>query len=66
MLPLVPLAADHAVGVAAVSYAGRVFLGLNADEATTPDLAVLPEGMEAALAELLDLAGDGHREPALT
>ena len=36
VLPLVPLAADHAVGLAVVSYAGKVFFGLNADERAMP------------------------------
>ena len=31
IFPLVPLAADHTVGVAVLSYDGRVFFGLNAD-----------------------------------
>jgi WS/DGAT/MGAT family acyltransferase len=62
VLPLVPIAADHALGVAVVSYDGKLFFGVNADQRSTPDLGVLAEGIEAALAQLLELAGG---EPAL-
>ena len=57
VVPLVPIFSGHAVGVAAVSYDGQVTFGLNADRATVPDLDVLKDGIEAALAELLRLAG---------
>jgi diacylglycerol O-acyltransferase / wax synthase len=51
-MPLVPLAAEHAVGIAVVSYAGGVVFGLNADEDAVPDLDVLRAGIEASLDEL--------------
>ena len=54
--PLVPLAADHAVGIAVVSYDGRVFFGLNADRRTVPDLSNLRDGIDESLAELRKLA----------
>lgn len=54
--PVVPLAADHAVGIAAVSYAGRVFFGLHGDERAASDLEVLRDGMEQSLGELFHLA----------
>jgi WS/DGAT/MGAT family acyltransferase len=57
VLPLVPLFAGHAVGIAAVSYAGRVVLGLNADRMAAPDVAVLAEGLERSFAELRRAAG---------
>ena len=63
VLPLVPLAADHAVGVAVVSYAGRLFFGLNADERAVPDLDVLRDGIEDSLAELGEIAR-GSRDPS--
>ena len=44
IVPIVPLAAEHAVGIAAVSYAGGVTFGLYADRATVPDLDVLRDG----------------------
>jgi WS/DGAT/MGAT family acyltransferase len=65
VLPLVPLAAQHSVGVAVVSYDGRVFFGLNGDLRTTPDLDVLARGIESALDELRALAATGHALPAL-
>lgn len=34
VLPLVPLLARHAVGIAAVSYAGEMVFGINADRAS--------------------------------
>jgi diacylglycerol O-acyltransferase / wax synthase len=53
--PLVPLAAEHAVALAVFSYDGQVFFALNVDRAAVPDLDVLAEGIEAELAELLEL-----------
>jgi WS/DGAT/MGAT family acyltransferase len=52
VLPLVPLAADHAVGIAVVSYSGRVFFGLSGDARGMPDLDVLRDGIEASITEL--------------
>ncbi len=52
VLPLVPLFASHAVGIAAVSYAGQLIFGLNADRGTVPDLDVLADGIRESLAEL--------------
>jgi diacylglycerol O-acyltransferase len=50
ILPLVPLFADHTLGMAVVSYDGGLVFGLNADRSATPDLHVL----EAALTEELE------------
>ncbi len=55
--PIVPLAACHAVGVAAFSYDGMLFLCLNADHDSTQDLSVLADGIVSAIDELHDLAG---------
>jgi WS/DGAT/MGAT family acyltransferase len=55
IVPIVPLAADHAVGIAVISYAGRITFGLIADHATVPDLDVLKEGIATSLAELAAL-----------
>jgi diacylglycerol O-acyltransferase / wax synthase len=52
VLPLVPLAADHAVGIAVLSYDGQLVFGLAGDERAAPDLDVLAEGIEASLEEL--------------
>jgi WS/DGAT/MGAT family acyltransferase len=54
--PIVPLAADHAVGLAVFSYDSRLFFCLNADRDSMPDLEVLAEGISAALDELRRLA----------
>jgi diacylglycerol O-acyltransferase / wax synthase len=59
VVPLVPIFSGHAVGVAVVSYDGQVSFGLNADRATVPDLDVLRDGIEGALAELRRLANSG-------
>ena len=64
VIPLVPLAADHAVGVAVVSYDGKVFFGLNGDERAVPDLDTLAEGIEIALAELRKLKAGEPRAAA--
>ena len=59
VVPLVPIFAGHAVGVAAVSYHGEVVFGLNADRSKVPDLEVFREGIEESLEELRRLAGIG-------
>jgi WS/DGAT/MGAT family acyltransferase len=57
--PLVPLAAEHAIGVAAVSYDGNVFFGVVADPDQVPDLAVFVGAMGASVRELLTAARAG-------
>jgi WS/DGAT/MGAT family acyltransferase len=52
VLPLVPLAADHAVGIAVVSYSGAVSFGLSGDAAAADDLEVLRDGIEESIREL--------------
>lgn len=52
ILPLVPLFAGHAVGIAVVSYNGQLVFGLNADRLAAPDVGVLAEGIEQSFAEL--------------
>ncbi len=54
--PLVPLAAEHAVGVAVLSYDGNVFFGVVADRDTVPDLDVLLSALGASVEELLSAA----------
>ena len=66
VLPLVPLAADHSVGIAVVSYDGDLFFGLIADRDGVADLDVLSHGIARAIAELLELArpiSAGRRRP---
>jgi WS/DGAT/MGAT family acyltransferase len=55
--PLVPLAAEHAVGVAIVSYDGNAFFGIVADRDAVADLDVMIAAMRASAAELLAAAG---------
>jgi diacylglycerol O-acyltransferase len=66
VLPLVPLAEGHAVGIAVVSYAGRVFFGLSGDERAAPDLNMLRDGIEQSLAELRALARRSTRPAGVT
>jgi hypothetical protein len=54
--PLVPLAAEHAIGVAAFSYDGNVFLGVVVDRDRVPDLEVFLAAMRASVEELLSIA----------
>ena len=56
VVPIVPLAAEHAVAIAVVSYAGGVTFGLYADRATMPDLELLSNGIVTSLRELTALA----------
>ena len=52
VLGLVPLAAEHAIGIAVVSYAGAVTFTVNADYESVPDLDVLVRGLQLSLGEL--------------
>jgi diacylglycerol O-acyltransferase / wax synthase len=49
---LVPLAADHAVGVCIVSYAGEVTFTIAADHDSVPDVDVFADGIRSAVAQL--------------
>lgn len=51
--PVIPLAQGQALAVGLTSYDGRVHLGLNADREAMPDLSVLAECIDSALAELV-------------
>jgi len=52
VLPIVPLAAEHAVGITIFSYNGMVSVGINADRDSVPDLDVLAGGIEESLRDL--------------
>ncbi|HEY4897351.1 MAG TPA: wax ester/triacylglycerol synthase family O-acyltransferase [Solirubrobacteraceae bacterium] len=52
VLPLVPLFAEHSIGIAVLTYAGQMVFGLNADRMAAPDVAVLAEGIERSFSEL--------------
>jgi WS/DGAT/MGAT family acyltransferase len=56
VIPLVPIFAGHAVGVAVISYDGEVSFGINADRVEVPDIDVLRDGIEESLDELGHLA----------
>lgn len=56
VFPVVPLAAEHAVGVAVYSYDGLVVFGINADCESMPDLGELALGIEHGVEELRELA----------
>jgi diacylglycerol O-acyltransferase / wax synthase len=49
VIPLVPLAAVHAVAVAALSYDGTVFICVHADRDAVPDAHRVVEGIQAEL-----------------
>jgi len=54
--PMVPLSRNLGLGIAILSYCGRLHLGLLADRDAFPDLAVLAQGMTDSFAELRDHA----------
>ena len=64
IIPLVPLFADHAVGMAIVSYDGELVFGLNGDYATMPDLELLADALRDEFEELLALARARERARA--
>lgn len=51
-VPMVPLYQNQGVGIAIVSYNGRLFFGFNADAEYVEDLSTLTRGLSAELAEL--------------
>jgi len=52
-VPIVPLTGNVTVGIAVLSYAGTVTLGIDTDDAAVPDVEVLAAGIERAFDELL-------------
>lgn len=54
--PLVPLAAEHAIGLAVLSYNGTVYFCINADHDSVPDLSVLRDAIEAEVESLAERA----------
>ncbi len=53
----VPIADSTALGVALVSYAGKLCWGFNADFESVPDLALFADAIEASFAEIAQAAG---------
>jgi diacylglycerol O-acyltransferase len=64
-LPFVPIAHGVRVGIAIVSYNGRLAFGITGDFDSAPDIDVVAHGIEDAIAELARLAGlaDHERSP---
>ncbi len=62
--PLVPLAAEHAIGVAVLSYDGNVFFGVVVDRDAVPDLDVLLTALGDSLGRLLSAARAKREVPA--
>lgn len=60
--PIVPLAAEHALGLAVLSYDGSISFCVNADHDSCADLEVLREGIEAELELLGRIAAAGVDE----
>jgi diacylglycerol O-acyltransferase len=56
-LPFVPITYGMRVGVAIVSYNGKLGFGVTGDYDAAPDVGVLARGIEDAIAELLKAAG---------
>lgn len=52
--PIVPLSDNTTIGIALLSYNGKIGFGLLGDYDTAPDLGVLAEGIEKSIAELLE------------
>jgi diacylglycerol O-acyltransferase len=62
ILPLVPLVAEHAVGVAILSYDGEAFFGIAVGADAVPELDLLRDGIAEEINSLRELAGtmDAH------
>ena len=63
IVPLVPLAAEHAVAVAALSYDGDLCLCVNADRASVPDVDEVVRGMADELGALVARTAAGAGTP---
>ncbi|HEU4512815.1 MAG TPA: wax ester/triacylglycerol synthase family O-acyltransferase [Nocardioidaceae bacterium] len=58
--PVQPLLPGHALSIGVTSYDGGVYFGINADRDALPDVDVLAQCVEEALAELVDSASDAR------
>ncbi|MGO9910636.1 MAG: WS/DGAT domain-containing protein, partial [Acidimicrobiales bacterium] len=52
-IPIVPLAGNLSVGIAALSYEGQLTIGIFADPDACPDVSILADGMSRAFAEVV-------------
>jgi diacylglycerol O-acyltransferase / wax synthase len=64
MYPMVPLAANQALGIAIMSYNGQLNFGLNADYDALADLEALADELRASIDELVAAAGEAPRDVA--
>jgi WS/DGAT/MGAT family acyltransferase len=65
VFPVAFLPKNHALAIAIMSYNGRMNFGLLGDYDALPDIGVIAEGIEEALAELMTLAREASQpEPA--
>jgi hypothetical protein len=64
MYPMVPLAENQALGIAIMSYDGRLGFGLLGDGDAMTDLEELAGDVRAAIAELVRAAGGPRRRAA--
>jgi diacylglycerol O-acyltransferase len=62
--PMVPLARNQALGIALMSYAGRLDFGLNGDFDVMEDIDSLAADLEESIAELAQAAAAGAPAPA--
>jgi WS/DGAT/MGAT family acyltransferase len=58
MVPVIPLTRGHAVAVGLTSYDGGVYYGLTGDRDAMPDIELLAQFVEDALAELVEVSAD--------
>ena len=61
--PCIPLTEHRTVSIGVTSYRGRVFYGITADREAVPDVDVLAQCIEDALAELVETAHTTTRAP---
>jgi hypothetical protein len=61
VFPYVPLGGHVRVGVAVFSYDGAVNFGITGDYDAAPDIGVLADGIELAMAELMELVSPHPR-----
>jgi diacylglycerol O-acyltransferase len=64
IVPLVPLAAEHAVGIAALSYDGTVYFCVHADRDAAPDADRITTAITAELEALGAVADAATAEAA--
>ncbi len=64
MFPMVPLAANQALGIAIMSYDGQLNFGLNADYDALEDAELLADDLRDAIDELVSAAGSVPRAAA--